>query len=138
MKKLLAILAATVAVALSFVSCNKNGLGPDGTLNGTTWVASQSYSESGITVSVSISLSFTKSDFTLTGTATGSYQGQTHTETMSTTGSYSVSGSTVTLTSKAPDTMGEKVSGTISGNKMTFIGKDFGLDGGNELVFTKK
>ena len=63
MKKFMAILAATVAVALSFVSCNKNGLGPDGTLNGTTWVASQTYSEEGVSVSVSVSLSFTKSDF---------------------------------------------------------------------------
>lgn len=138
MKKILAILAATVAVALAFVSCNKSGLGPDGTLNGTTWVASDSYSEQGATVTVSISLTFTKSTFTMTASASGSYGGQTiDVGSESVSGNYSVSGSKVTLTATEGEAKGEAITGTLSGNKLTFTGADWGFSN-NELVFTRK
>ena len=138
MKKVLAILAATVAVALAFVSCNKSGLGPDGTLNGTTWVASDSYSEAGGTATVTITLTFAKSTFNMSLSAKVSYGGQTvDTESETISGTYTVSGSTVTLTSTEGESKGESVSGTLSGNKITFTGTDWGF-GNNELVFTRK
>ena len=139
MKKLFAILSATVALCL--VSCTKDGngsglLGGDsnGGLNGTTWVASGTFTEGGISFEESLTLKFQASTFTMTEVVT--YQGQQY-PSDPVSGTYTLSGSKVTLTAKDDETGKDVQSvGTISGNKMTFSGDD-GLNG-ETLVFVKQ
>ena len=122
MKKLFAILVATVAVALCMVSCQKT-FDPSKGLNGTTWVATQVAQTSSENITVTYTLSFQETTFKLNTSYT--YDGQAHSENQ--TGTYTLNGYTVTL---QVDQMTEV--GTISGSKMTFEGEN------ENLVFTMK
>ena len=137
MKKLFAILAATVAVALCLVSCNKNGGSTiGGGLNGTTWVTSETYEEEGVSVTETLTLSFQATTWTIKIKAT--YLGQSYEEALG-GGSYTYSGNTVTLTGKDEETgKDETIQGTISGNKMTFTGDELGFNGSKSITFTKQ
>jgi hypothetical protein len=135
MKNFLAFFAATVVVALSLVSCQKD-FDPSKGLNGTTWVASQNIQDSEEQVVYNFTLSFQESTYTISLSYT--YLGKEQKEGPF-DGTYKLSGNTVSLTGKnllSKET--STITGTISGNKMTFSGVQGGFNGQDSLVFTKK
>lgn len=139
MKKLFAILAATVAVALCLVSCNKNGGIVDptkGGLSGTTWVATYSGTEDGITAEENLTLTF-KNATAFNMRFVIKVNGKT-TFDENVDGTYTATSTSVTLTAKDEEGNTDSITGTISGNTIKFKTEELGTGEGEYLVLTKQ